>query len=452
MPANIIRFVPGWESIGPDFRLLAFTLGLALVTAVIFGMLPALQAARSRVADALKEGGRTATGRQWLRRAIVVAEIAIALPLLVTAGLGVIGTNRFLNGPQGYDPDGLLTMKLVLPERTYADDTARRRFVERATREVSAVAGVTQAAVANNPPATGSNSTRTIEIDGHPAPDPKNLPSVDNRVVTPGFLDVMRIPLLRGRGFTEADREDGAPVAIVSESMARQYWPGEEPIGRRLRVRGGSWLTVVGVCGDLIQDWFMRRNVPTLYRPIAQAPSDYFSVIVRTTADPTAVAGGVRAALLHVDPVQPVFDMMTMRRQLHERTIGLQYLASIMAIFAALGLILAAVGLYAVIAYFVAQRRHEIGLRMALGATGADVVRLTIGQALKLTLIGTVIGLGLSFAMARLMEAALLGIASSDAGVFVLFAAVLMTTALLAGYIPARRAASIDPMTALRAE
>ena len=267
MPANIIRFVPGWESIGPDFRLLAFTLVLALVTAVIFGMLPALQAARSRVADALKEGGRTATGRQWLRRAIVVAEIAIALPLLVTAGLGVIGTNRFLNGPQGYDPDGLLTMKLVLPERTYADDTARRQFVERATREVSAVAGVTQAAVANNPPATGSNSTRTIEIDGHPAPDPKNLPSVDNRVVTPSFLDVMRIPLLRGRGFTEADREDGAPVAIVSESMARQYWPGEEPIGRRLRVRGGSWLTVVGVCGDLIQDWFMRRNctdaVPT---------------------------------------------------------------------------------------------------------------------------------------------------------------------------------------------
>jgi predicted permease len=270
--------------------------------------------------------------------------------------------------------------------------------------------------------------------------------------VTPGFLDVMRIPMLRGRGFTEADREDAAPVAIVSESMARQYWPGEEPLGRRLRIRDGGWLTVVGVCGDLIQDWFMRRNVPTMYRPIAQAPSDYFSVIVRTSADPTAVAGGVRAALLRVDPVEPVFDMMTMRRQLHERTIGLQYLASIMAIFAALGLILAAVGLYAVIAYFVAQRRHEIGLRMALGATGADVVRLTIGQAVKLTSIGTVIGLGLSFALARLMEAALLGIASSDAGVFVLFAAVLMTTALLAGYIPARRAASIDPMTALRAE
>jgi putative ABC transport system permease protein len=452
MPANIIRFVPGWESIGPDFRLLAFTLVLALVTAVIFGMLPALQAARSSVTDALKEGGRTATGRQWLRRGIVVTEIAIALPLLVTAGLGVIGTNRFLNGPQGYDPDGLLTMKLVLPERTYPDDTARRHFVERATREVAAVAGVTQAAVANNPPATGANSTRTIEIDGHPAPDPKNLPKVDNRVVTPGFLDVMRIPMLRGRGFTEADREDAAPVAIVSESMARQYWPGEEPLGRRLRIRDGGWLTVVGVCGDLIQDWFMRRNVPTMYRPIAQAPSDYFSVIVRTSADPTAVAGGVRAALLRVDPVQPVFDMMTMRRQLHERTIGLQYLASIMAIFAALGLILAAVGLYAVIAYFVAQRRHEIGLRMALGATGADVVRLTIGQAVKLTSIGTVIGLGLSFALARLMEAALLGIASSDAGVFVLFAAVLMTTALLAGYIPARRAASIDPMTALRAE
>ncbi len=452
MPANIIRFVPGFESLGPDFRLLGFTLALAMLTACIFGLLPAFQAARSKVSDALKEGGRTATGRQFLRRAIVVAEMAIALPLLVTAGLGVLGTNRFLNGPQGYNPDGLLTMKIVLPEQKYPDEAARRRFAERAMLELAAVAGVERAALANNAPATGSNSSRSIEVDGHPNPDPKNPPSVDNRVVTAGYLETLGIPIVRGRGVTDADREATAPVVVVSESMARKYWPGEDPIGRRLKIGEKDWVTVVGVCGDIIHDWFIRRNTPTMYRPFAQSPSDYFSVVVRTPGDPTGVAAGVRAALLRTDPDQPVFDMMTMRRQLSERTIGLQYLASIMGTFAILALILAAVGLYAVIAYFVAQRRHEIGLRMALGATGADVVRLTIGQAFKLTIIGTAIGFGLSLAMARLMETALLGIATSDTKVFVAFAGVLMAAALLAGYIPARRAAAIDPMVALRSE
>jgi putative ABC transport system permease protein len=452
MPANIIRFVPGWESLGPDFRLLAFTMGLALLTACIFGTLPALQASRSNVSDSLKEGGRTATGRQFLRRAIVVAEIAIALPLLVAAGLGVLGTNRYLNGPQGYNPDGLLTMRLVLPDRTYPDAAARRQFVARALDAVAAVPGVADTAIVNNAPAAGSNATRTIEIDGHPAPDPKNLPDVDYRAATPDYFTVMQMPILRGRAFTSADREDAAPVAIVTESLANKYWPGEDPIGRRLRLSGRDWITVVGISGDFIQDWFMRRNAPTVYRPIAQAPTDYFGVMVRTAGEPAGFAAAVRQALLRVDPNQPVFDLMTMRRSLHERTIGLQYLAGIMGTFAILGLVLAAVGLYAVIAYLVAQRRHEIGLRIALGASATDVVRLTVGQAFRLTLVGTAIGLALSIALARLMETGLLGIATSDASVFAGFAAVLMAAALLAGYLPARRAAAIDPMIALRAE
>jgi putative ABC transport system permease protein len=452
MPANIIRFVPGWESLGPDFRLLGFTLALALVTSVIFGVLPALQASGARVSDALKEGGRTATGRNLLRRGIVVAEIAIALPLLVAAGLGVLGTNRFLNGPQGYDPDGLLTMRLVLPDRSYPDAATRRLFVERAVEAVQGVAGVTSAAIINNPPAAGSSSSRRIEIDGHPATDPKDPPAVENRLVTKDVFDALRIPLVRGRGFTSADREDTAPVAVISESMAQKYWPGEDPIGRRLRVPDGPWITVVGVSGDIIHDWFIRRNVPTMYRPIAQSPSDYFAVLARTAGDPLAAAGAVRAALLRVDPNQPVFDLMTMRRQLHERTIGLQYIAAIMATFAALAVVLAAVGLYAVIAYLVAQRRHEIGLRIALGASTGDVLKLTVGQAVRLTIAGTLIGLALSIALARVMETALLGIATSDATVFAAFAAVLMAVAITAGYLPARRATAIDPMVALRTE
>jgi len=248
-------------------------------------------------------------------------------------------------------------------------------------------------------------------------------------------------------------------VAIVSESMAAKYWPGEDPIGRRLRVRygplrgtAGPWLTVVGVSGDIIQDWFNRRNVPTMYRPVAQVPTEYFGIAARTEGDPMAAAGAIRQALLRLDATQPVYEMASMRQILHERTIGLQYLSAIMTVFGTLALFLAAVGLYAVIAYLVAQRRHEIGLRIALGATRRDVMRLTIGQAVRLTVIGGAIGVALSMALSRVMESALLGIASGDARVLGTFATVLMGAALLAGYLPARRAAAIDPMIALRAE
>ena len=459
MPARILRFVPGFETLGPDLQLLGFTLALALLTACIFGILPALQAARARVSDALKEGGRSTTGRQLLRRGIVVAEMAIALPLLVAAGLGVMGTNRLLNGPQGYNPDGLLSMKLLLPERTYPDDAARRRFVERAQQAIAAVPGVTEVTAANALPAGGSNSSAAFEIDGRPSDDPRNLPTIDNRIVGPRHFETMEIPVKRGRGFTAADRDGSALVAIVSESMAAKYWPGEDPIGRRVRVRygplranSGPWITVVGVSGDIIQDWFNRRNVPTMYRPIAQVPTEYFGIAARTAGDPMAVAGAIRQALLRLDPAQPVFDMATMRQVLHERMIGLQYLSAIMTVFGTLALFLAAVGLYAVIAYLVAQRRHEIGLRIALGASRRDVMQLTVGQALRLTMIGGAIGLALSIALSRVMESAMLGIATSDVRLFAGFATVLVSAALLAGYLPARRAASIDPMVALRVE
>ena len=452
MPANILRFVPGFESLGPDLRLVSFTIGVAIITACIFGVLPALQSARSSVTETLKEGGRTSTGRHTLRRAIVVLEIAIALPLLVAAGLGVVGTMRFLNGPQGYDPDGLLTMKLILPDRAYPADGARRLFVNRTIAGLQRIGGVEHVAAINNMPTSGSNSSRTIEIEGHPPADPNNLPSVDFRTASEDYFSTLRIPILRGRKFSTLDREQTQQVVIVSESMARRFWPNEDPIGRRMKTRNGRWLTVVGVSGDVIHDWFNRRNTPAMYRPILQAPTVYLCVVLRTSVAPESIASDARRALLSVDPDQPVFDVMTMRRALHERTIGLQYLAAIMTTFAALALRLAVVGLYALMTYFVAQRRHEIGVRIALGASARDVIRLTVGQALRLTAIGATIGLFLSVAVSRLMEAGLLGIATGDARVFGGFAAALITTSLVAGYLPARRAASIDPIAALRVE
>jgi putative ABC transport system permease protein len=321
------------------------------------------------------------------------------------------------------------------------------------------VPGVQHATVANSLPASGSNSSVAIEFDGRAPEDLRNLPTVDNRLVASSHFETMEIPVKRGRGLTSADRDGTAFVAVVSESMAAKYWPGEDPIGRRLRLRfgplrgrTGPWITVVGVSGDIIQDWFDRRNVPTMYRPIAQAPAEYFGIAARTAGDPMAAAGAIRQALLRLDPAQPVFEMAAMRQVLHERMIGLQYLSAIMTVFGTIALFLAAVGLYAVIAYLVAQRRHEIGLRIALGATRRDVMRLTVGQALRLTLVGGAIGVVLSIALSRIMESALLGIATSDARVMAGFATVLIASALLAGYLPARRAAAIDPMIALRAE
>ena len=452
MPANIIRFVPGFESLGPDMRLLAFTVTLAILTSCIFGLLPAIQTARARVAETLKEGGRTATGRQFLRRAIVVAQMSIALPLLVAAGLGVAGTFRFLNGPQGYDPDGLLTMKLVLPERTYPDAAARRQFVVQAMDKLNAIPGVDRAVVINNMPSSGGNSSRAIEIDGHPPIDPKNLPRVDFRVDTPGYFSTLRIPVVEGRDFTDLDREDTAPVVIVSASMARKYWPNEDPLGRRMRIKDGPWLTVVGVAGDVIHDWFNRRNNPTMYRPIRQEPSDALCVVIRAQGDPTSLAQDARRVFVSIDPQQPVYEMMTMRRALHERTIGLQYLATLMASFAGMALLLAVVGLYAVIAYLVAQRRHEIGVRIALGASGVDIVRMTVAQALRLALVGTGIGLAIALALSRVIESALMGIGTGRIQALAGFPAALIVCALVAGYLPARRAAAIDPMIALRTE
>ena len=306
MPANILRFVPGFESLGPDLRLLGVTVGLAVLTACIFGLLPALHASRTQVSEALKEGGRSSTGRQTppprhrRRRNLDRAAAARGgrarrprhqpLPQR-TAGLRPRRRPDDEAGAAGAD----------VPRRP-----PQRRFVERAIDAVAAVPGVEHAAVVNNPPASGSNLLADDRDRRHPAPDPKNPPVVDNRVGDGRLLTVMRIPIRAGRAFSSADRDGTAPVVIVSESMAKKYWPGEDPLGRRLkRSATGPWVTVVGVCGDIIQDWFNRRNDPTMYRPLSQAPSDYFGIVVRTAGDPPtarrrrppgAAAGGRGAA------------------------------------------------------------------------------------------------------------------------------------------------------------
>jgi putative ABC transport system permease protein len=453
MPAKIIRFLPGWNSIAVDMRALAATSVLAIVAAAIFGLVPALQAARPRLLDALKEGGRSATagqGRHRLRRALVVAEIALALPLLVASALGAGGAYRFLNGPQGYEPDGVLSMDSVLPARRFPDASARRNFVEPVIERLRTIPGVEHAAAVNIRPSHVGNVDRQIEIEGQPLADPAQRPEAGFRAATSELFDVLRIPVARGRGFTSSDREGSQQVAVVSRTLAERHWPGTDPIGKRLRIASGPWLTVVGVCGDVIQDWFLAHSRAVVYVPYAQNPTSNLELVIRTSGDPAALAAQTRAAVRAVDPAQPVFDVMTLREALRDRTVGVRFVAGVMAVFGGLALLLALIGTYSVMAYFVTQRTHEIGIRIALGATPGDVLRLTVTQSGRLAAIGVLIGAALSLVLARLVEAGLVGVATSDSRMVVMVATVLALAALAAGYVPARRAASIDPIAALR--
>jgi putative ABC transport system permease protein len=455
MPAKIARFVAGWHAMDVDLRLIAFTSALAIVTALVFGLIPAIQASRPRLAEALKEGGRSATAgaaRLRLRRGLVVGEIALALPLLVAAGLSVVTVHRFLNGPQGFNPEGVVAMRLLLPDARYPDGTARTRFAEETADRLRAMPGVVHAAAINVLPASDNNSGRSIEIDGRPNPDPAHAPSVDFRTATPALFATLQIPIRSGRAFTDADRENTEQVAIVTESLARRHWPNADALGRRIKLGTGPWLTVVGVSGDHIHNWFGRRNYPTVYRPFKQAPVSGMALVVRTSRDPSTIAAEARAAVRAVDPSQPVFELQSMRQTLRERTIGLQYVGAIMFAFGGLALLLAVIGVYGVMASMVTQRTHEIGVRMALGATRRDVLRLTVSQAGTLTVVGVGLGVTLSLLLGRLIEAGLLGVASSDARITAGLAAILVASALAAGYLPARRAASIDPTVALRGE
>jgi len=262
----------------------------------------------------------------------------------------------------------------------------------------------------------------------------------------------MRLPILTGRGFTRADQPNTMHVAVVSESMAKKFWPEGSVIGARFRFNDQPWMTVVGICGDVIHDWFEGKSAPTFYRPLVQGPPPDMMFAVRAKGDPAAIAPDVRRAIAQVDPAQPAFDVMPMRQAIRERTIGLRFVAGVMGTFAGLALVLAVLGLYAVMSYLVAQRVREIGVRIALGATTTDVTRLALAQAGRLTALGVGIGFVLALLLGRAMQAGLLGVITNDLITPVATAILLAVTTLASSYLPARRAASVDPMAALRTE
>lgn len=453
MPPRLIRFVDGWQRLDVDPRLILFTIVLAALTSIIFGLLPAIRASRPALAETLKDGNRGATvgrQRQWVRRVLVAGQVALALPLLVASTLSAMGAQRFLHGDQGYDPNGLLTMQAELPRAVYETPESRRRFVEAVAAKLGALPGVESVGITNNLPTSGGNAGRAIVVEGAPADDPANRPFVDYRTVTPTLLETMRTPVLRGRGFTEADTDNGLPVVIVSQSLASRYFTGTDPIGKRIKLGDSPWLTIVGVSGDVIHNWFGRRNAPTAYRPYAQAPSLGLCFVLRARGDLSSLIQPSQAAVRAVDAALPVYLAMPMQEGLAERTIGLQYVAAIMAVFGAIALVLAVVGVYSLISFMVAQRTHEIGIRMALGATRGNVLSLTVRGAAAMAGWGVAIGFMMSFAVGRGLESLLGGAASGDLRVTAALAAILLGSAAAAAYVPARRAARIDPIIALR--
>ena len=454
MPPRIATFILGWQEIDIDGRVVLVTALAAVVTTIIFGLLPALQSSSLAMVDTLKQGGRGATaGRLRLRRALVTAEIAIALPLLVASGMTALGTWQFINGPQGYEPSGVLAFKTSLPERTYPTLADRARFADQLVDRLREIPGVTAAGATNVNPSSNSGWTSRYEIDGEPpAATPDQRPLADYRTVTPGYFAALGLPLTKGRGFTTADLAGSQPVAIVSESFVARHWPGQDPLGRRIVFPGRERVvaTIVGITGDHIHDWFIGRSRPTIFRPMAQTAGHTQAFAVRTAGDPTVLAASVRAAVGRVDPNQPIYQVMRQIDQVRERAIGPQYAAGMMALFGFLALLLSMIGIYALVGYYVAQRRQEIGVRMALGAQARDVVRLTVRQAAGMAGAGVLIGGAAAFAVSRLLESAMMGIAQNDPRLLAGFAAALGLSALAAGYVPARRAAGIDPMVALR--
>ena len=456
MPPQIARFVRGWDQIDVDGRLVAALAVLALGAAIVFGVVPALRASRMTLTDALKEGGRTsgAGGRHRLGSAMVVAEVALSLTLLVAAGLSVRGTLRVLGQDDGYDAEGVLTMRVTLPEARYGAEDRKRRFFEAVVERARTLPGVEQAAATNILPSGGNNTSRTLEVDGRPAVRPGEEPYGDYRTVTPGYFATMRMRLLAGRAIDGQDREATPPVAVVSRRMADRLWPGTDPIGRRFRIarEGQKWLTVVGVAADVRHHWFNNRIEPTFYVPFAQAPGEDMVLVLRSAGDPTALAAPARESVWALDPDQPVYDVRTMRRIRRDTAIGLSYAAAFMGGFGLVGLVLAAVGVYGVMAYAVSLRTQEIGVRIALGASRADVLAATIGRSMRLTAIGLGLGLVGAFALGKVMASALFGSVELDLASFVVFPLVLALSALAAGVFPARRAMRVDPVVALRAQ
>jgi len=456
LPADQVRWVVGWSQIRLDLSALGFTLALAAVTAVAFALLPALRSARTDLVGILKTGGRGSAGapRRRLRGALVGAQVAWCLVLVAGAMLMTRGFVSLVNLYQGFDPEQVVTVRLKLPEWQYPQTRAAAAFYERVLHGLETTPGVESVGVMSHPPADLGPVPRTgFGIEGRAPAQQQQKPSADIQTISAGYLKALRVAVLRGRALTDADGPGAPPAAVVSASLADRFWPGEDPLGRRIRVDGSDgWHEVVGVAADVKQYWFDRDPRPTLYVSYLQSPRRDMFLAVRSPRELDAVVPAVREIIRAADPKQPLDEIRTMGAIVSESASFIRVGAALMGTLGAVALLLAAVGLHAVIAEHAARRTHEIGVRMALGARAADVLRLVLSEAARMAGLGLGVGVVGAFGLGRLMAGALFGVVRPDVFVLLAVALILAAVGLVAAWAPARRATRVDPLLALREE
>jgi putative ABC transport system permease protein len=452
--------LPRLNNVSLDGRVLAFTATITLLTGVIFGLVPALQSSKPNLNETMKDAGRGSTEggrRQRIRSTLVVLEVATALVLLVGAGLMIKSFWQLQKVDPGFNPDNTLTVQVSLPKTKYPEESQQVAFFQQLIERVATLPGVQSAGAGHVVPLSGNDFVLAFEIDGRPPLQPGVTQSTNYYSVSADYFKAMGIPLRRGRVFTERDIKDSPRVAVINETMAKKIFPDEDPIGKRItfdnRQKGNpEWFEIVGIVGDVKQYSLDQVTTMQTYEPYIQQTFPYMTLVVRTTGDPTNLNAAIRSEVLKLDKEQPTTNFKTLNEFFSISIAQQRFSVVLLGMFAVVALVLSAVGIYGVLSYAVTQRTHEIGIRVALGAGKRDVLRLVVGQGMLLTVIGVAGGLGAAFALTRLMASLLFGVTATDAVTFASVASLLLAVALLACYIPARRATKVDPLVALRYE
>ena len=451
--------IPRLDEISVDTRVMAFTFFMALMTGIIFGLVPALRASRVDLNEVLKEGGRSSgalgLGHHQIRRLLIITEVALSLILLVGAGLLVRSYQRIASASPGFNPHNVLSLRLSLPASKYGTPESITDFYRQASDRIRSLPGVESVGTTYSlPMSTVAFAWEPIIVEGYVSKTAQDFIISNTRIVNPDYFRTMEIPLLKGRYFNEHDRKGKPEAVIVNEAMAERFWPNEDPIGKRLQQKGkpDSWRTVVGIITDTKQYSAEKEPPITVYYPFEQYIARNMYLLVRTTSDPSPMTAAITKEIQVLDAELPVFDVHTMEQRLYDSLARQRFSMLLLGVFAAFSMTLAAIGIYGVLTYWVNQRTHEIGIRMALGAQPFNILQLVIRQSLILVSAGLVIGLAGASALTRVMSSLLFGISATDRLTFVMVSLLLGSIALVASYIPARRAAKVDPMVALRHE
>ena len=451
------KTLPRTVNTSVDFSALGLTLLISLATGILFGLAPAIQARRKEHAEILKSGRNTEGGQsRRLRRALVMGETALSLILLAGSGLLLRSFSQILKVDPGFRPDGVLTMRIALPEATYSKPEQLRAFYATLLDRIQASPGVKSAGAISLLPLGGQASSGTTTIDSPLAAAAAEEPEVDMRTVTPDYFKSMGVSLVRGRFFDQRDTDTSQPVAIIDESLAQTYWPNQDPIGRRVhqgdRMANVPWVTVIGVVRHVRNRTLEARSRTEVYYPQAQRPSRSMALTVLTAGNPMDLATTIQKEVSGLDPELPVYRVRTMAEVMGESVARRRVALVLLAAFAGLALLLASVGIYGVMSYLANQRQREIGLRIALGSRRGQVLQLMIGQGMRTIAIGLLIGILPALALTRLMSGLLFGVRPADPLALGGAAVLLLAVALVATFIPARRASNVNPMVALRYE